>query len=119
MAPPETSIHDATGRSWLECDPSDGHGRYGLLSKFSSEPDPLVQVIGYERRSKVLTALEPLTPQQRQTLTRRFGLDGGGERTQAEVAAEMRISPQRVAQLESAALNQLRHTRIRRDWSEL
>jgi DNA-directed RNA polymerase specialized sigma subunit len=44
---------------------------------------------------------------ERQVLRRRFGLDGQGERSQAEIGAELGLSRQRVAQLEEAGLAHL------------
>jgi len=49
-----------------------------------------------------------LTPQQREVLTLRFGLDNGRELSLAKVGQRMNISRERVRQLERQALDKLR-----------
>ncbi|MGC1248438.1 MAG: RNA polymerase sigma factor, RpoD/SigA family [Spirulinaceae cyanobacterium] len=55
--------------------------------------------------------LSELTPQQREVLCLRFGLDNGKELSLAKVGQRMNLSRERVRQLESQALNQLRRRR--------
>jgi len=49
-----------------------------------------------------------LTPRESTVLEMRFGLDGGGSRTLAEVGARFKVSRERIRQIESRALNTLR-----------
>ena len=52
--------------------------------------------------------LAELTPQQRQAIILRFGLDDGNERSLVQVGEVMKISRERVRQLELQALGYLR-----------
>lgn len=54
------------------------------------------------------TILDKLTPRQRRVIELRFGLDGS-KKTQEETATIMKISYQRVHQLEHKAINKLRY----------
>jgi RNA polymerase primary sigma factor len=58
-------------------------------------------------REAIVTHLEP---RDREIVHMRFGLDGGEERTQEEVAQVYGITRERVRQLEKRALQRLRHT---------
>jgi RNA polymerase nonessential primary-like sigma factor len=49
-----------------------------------------------------------LTPQQRQVLTMRFGLDDGQAMTLAKIGDYLNISRERVRQIEREALSKLR-----------
>ncbi|HXF57624.1 MAG TPA: RNA polymerase sigma factor RpoD/SigA [Actinomycetota bacterium] len=53
-----------------------------------------------------------LTPRERHVLERRYGLGGGEPRTLREVGDELGVSAQRVAQIESAALEKLRRALV-------
>ena len=60
-------------------------------------------------KDDVLSVLKTLTPREQRVLTLRFGLDGGGSRTDREVGEEFNISKGRVQQVEAKALRKLRH----------
>ena len=55
--------------------------------------------------------LAELTPQQREVLSLRFGLEDGNELSLAKIGQRLNISRERVRQLEHQALNQLRRRR--------
>jgi RNA polymerase primary sigma factor len=72
----------------------------------SDSPDALTTQTA---RSKELTeALLALDPRMRQVLHRRFGLDGEPPQTLEELGAELGITRERVRQIETQALRQLR-----------
>lgn len=50
-----------------------------------------------------------LTTREVEVLTKRFGLDGEGEKTRAEIGRGMSVSGIRVRQIEESALRKLRH----------
>jgi RNA polymerase primary sigma factor len=52
--------------------------------------------------------LEKLQPRERDVVRLRFGLDDGHQRTLEEVGAELKITRERVRQLELRALRKLR-----------
>ena len=53
------------------------------------------------------SALETLAPRERQIIGMRFGLNGGRERTQKEVADELGISQSYISRLEKRIINRL------------
>ena len=53
----------------------------------------------------------PLTEQEAQVLTLRFGLEGGLPCTPQEVGARLMLTPEQVVQTEAAALQKLRNTK--------
>jgi DNA-directed RNA polymerase sigma subunit (sigma70/sigma32) len=110
VARSEISIHDATGRSWIDADTTEANGLHGLRSKFSSEPDPLEVLVRAEQRCEIRAAMARLSDRQRQAINILYDLDGRGRRTLIEVGKEMGdITPQRVAQLRNDALQRLRY----------
>jgi RNA polymerase primary sigma factor len=70
-----------------------------------SDLDRLDQATYRERVSEVLATLPK---RDREILTKRFGLDGHGERTLKEVAEELNVTRERVRQLQSKAMERLR-----------
>lgn len=62
-------------------------------------------------RQDINGLLAELTPQQREVLVLRYGLDDGHELSLAKVGERMNISRERVRQLEHQALNHLRRRR--------
>ena len=71
---------------------------------------------GESLREDVNQLLEELTPQQRDVLTLRFGLNNGTELSLAKVGEQLSLSRERVRQLERQALDYLR--RRKRDVRE-
>ncbi|MEM9138173.1 MAG: RNA polymerase sigma factor, RpoD/SigA family, partial [Cyanobacteria bacterium P01_F01_bin.42] len=63
-------------------------------------------------KSDIHQLLAELTPQQRQILTLRFGLDNGKELSLAKVGKHLSLSRERVRQLERQALDYLRRQRV-------
>jgi RNA polymerase primary sigma factor len=62
----------------------------------------------------IAEVLETLTPRERLALQLRFGLGNGTPHTLAEVAEQLRISRERVRQIENEAIQKLRRTGIDR-----
>jgi RNA polymerase nonessential primary-like sigma factor len=67
-------------------------------------------------RRDLVGILNELSPQQRQVLSLRFGLDGDSEKSLAKVGQILNLSRERVRQLEHQALSQLR--RRHRDFQD-
>ncbi len=76
-----------------------------------SGPSPDNYITQESMRQDLQTMLAELTPQQREVLCLRFGLDNGKELSLAKVGQRMNLSRERVRQLENQALNQLRRRR--------
>jgi RNA polymerase sigma factor (sigma-70 family) len=67
-----------------------------------------VQTADRLRAQEIAVALERLNPRMRHVLAQRFGLDGAPPQTLEEVGAGLGITRERVRQLESRALRELR-----------
>jgi len=61
------------------------------------------------RSAELTTALGQLNDRLRRVLELRFGLDGGDAMTLEQVGADLGITRERVRQLETRALRELRH----------
>lgn len=62
-------------------------------------------------RQDLLSLMADLTPQQREVISLRFGLEDGKELSLAKIGQRMNLSRERVRQLEHQALTQLRRRR--------
>lgn len=60
-------------------------------------------------------AMQRLSDRERLILNLRFGIDGGGERTLAQVADQLGVSLERVRQIQVRALGKLRTPKLRRE----
>lgn len=64
-------------------------------------------------RSLLNTAIEALSPRERQIITLRFGLNGTKERTQKEVADQLGISQSYISRLEKRIISRLKKEILR------
>jgi RNA polymerase primary sigma factor len=80
-------------------------GRLGDLMTDGREPAEVS--LAADRRRTVRRSVERLEGRHRDVMRLRFGLDGRGERTLGSVGEVVGLSPERVRQLESAALEKL------------
>jgi RNA polymerase primary sigma factor len=89
----------------LDAPVGDGSGRLGDL--VADEREPVDVAVAAARRRTVRESVERLADRDRDVMRLRFGLDGHGERTLGAVGEVVGLSPERVRQLESAALERL------------
>ena len=92
----------------LETPVGDGESLYGDLIEDTKTVEPDVQTSERLRSQELAVALESLNPRMRHVLAQRFGLDGAHPQTLEEVGAGLGITRERVRQLESRALRELR-----------
>ena len=87
-------------------------------SSLDEAPTPDLEAIYAQELGRMSNAFENLlNDRQRFVLTRRYGLEDGEFRTLSEVGKEMRLSRERVRQIEREALSRLReHSTIRSDF---
>jgi RNA polymerase primary sigma factor len=85
----------------------DGSARWALQADPSSR-SPWDSMLERDRREKVNAILEMLPPRQRLILRMRFGIGLQTEHSLAEIGELLRISRERVRQLEVDALKRLR-----------
>ena len=92
----------------LETPVGDGESLYGDLIEDTASVEPDVQTAERLRAKELADALGRLNPRMRHVLAHRFGLDGAQPQTLEEVGAGLGITRERVRQLESRALRELR-----------
>jgi RNA polymerase primary sigma factor len=72
--------------------------------------DPFQRLSLADLRNHINHVLDSLEPKEKQTVIQRFGLDDGRIKTLSEIALRMRLSNERVRQIEIKALKKLRMT---------
>jgi len=92
----------------LETPVGDGESLYGDLIEDVHALAPHEQTAELARTKELAGALEQLNPRMRRVLALRFGLDGEHPQTLEEVGAQLGITRERVRQLETRALRELR-----------
>jgi RNA polymerase primary sigma factor len=92
----------------LETPVGDGESLYADLIEDTKSDRPETTTAATMRHRELVRALECLNPRMRRVLALRFGLDGEKPQTLEEVGAGLGITRERVRQLESRALRELR-----------
>src|SRR5215510_12858076 len=92
----------------LETPVGDGESLYGDLIEDTNSDRPDAATAEALQSAELSEALLRLSPRMRHVLSRRFGLDGESPQTLEEVGADLGITRERVRQLESRALRELR-----------
>jgi RNA polymerase primary sigma factor len=92
----------------LETPVGDGESLYGDLIEDTKTDRPDTVTADHLRSAELGQALQRLAPRMRHVLTRRFGLDGEPPQTLEEVGSDLGVTRERVRQLESRALRELR-----------
>jgi RNA polymerase primary sigma factor len=92
----------------LETPVGDGESLYGDLIEDVHSLAPHEETAAHARGRELAGALEQLNPRMRRVLSLRFGLDGEAPQTLEEVGAQLGITRERVRQLETRALRELR-----------
>ncbi len=92
----------------LETPVGDGESIYGDLIEDDNADLPEETTTESMRSSELTQVLARLNPRMRLVIVRRFGLDGQTPQTLEQVGSELRITRERVRQLESRALRELR-----------
>jgi RNA polymerase primary sigma factor len=92
----------------LEAPVGDGESDYSDLIEDVNAEQPEEMTAQGMRSEELSEAITRLNPRMRLVITRRFGLDGQPPRTLEQVGDELEVSRERVRQLESRALGELR-----------
>ena len=92
----------------LETPVGDGESLYGDLIEDVNSLAPHEQTAEHARGKELAGALEALNPRMKRVLSLRFGLDGEPPQTLEEVGSQLGITRERVRQLETRALRELR-----------
>jgi RNA polymerase primary sigma factor len=94
----------------LETPVGDGESVYSDLIEDTKSDQPAVATAKMLRSKELAGALNRLAPRMRRVLALRFGLDGETPQTLEQVGIGLGITRERVRQLESRALRELRQT---------
>jgi RNA polymerase primary sigma factor len=94
----------------LETPVGDGESVYSDLIEDTKTDQPDAATANLLRSRELAGALRRLSPRMRRVLTLRFGLDGEHPQTLEQVGVGLGITRERVRQLESRALRELRQT---------
>ena len=94
----------------LETPVGDGESLYGDLIEDVHSLAPHEQTAEHARGQELAGALDQLNPRMRRVLSLRFGLDGESPQTLEEVGNQLGITRERVRQLETRALRELRQS---------
>ena len=94
----------------LETPVGDGESVYSDLIEDTNSDRPETATATVLRSKELAGALSRLTPRMRRVLALRFGLDGETPQTLEQVGVGLGITRERVRQLESRALRELRQT---------
>jgi RNA polymerase primary sigma factor len=92
----------------LDTPVGDGDSLYGDMIEDVNSDRPEVQTATSLRQRELAKALGSLNPRMQHVLNLRFGLDGAQPKTLEEVGSELGVTRERVRQLESRALRELR-----------
>ncbi len=92
----------------LETPVGDGESMMADLIEDRNAPTPEAETSDKLRSTELAEALTRLKPRQQQVLVERFGLNGGKPKTLEEVGKILGITRERVRQLETRALRELR-----------
>ncbi len=92
----------------LETPVGDGESLYGDLIEDTHSAAPDERTAQRARAKELVGALSQLNPRMRRVLALRFGLDGEPPQTLEEVGNQLGITRERVRQLETRALRELR-----------
>jgi RNA polymerase primary sigma factor len=92
----------------LETPVGDGESNVGDLIEDHNSDQPETRTAESMRASELAIAIARLKPRQQLVLTERFGLDGSKPKTLEEVGVTLGITRERVRQLETRALRELR-----------
>ena len=109
---PEERVEDLLGLIEtpvsLETPVGDGESLYGDLLEDVRATAPLELTADKARAKELVEALGTLEPRLRRVVSLRFGLDGGTPCTLDEIGADVGVTRERVRQLETRALRELR-----------
>src|SRR6266480_4761556 len=94
----------------LETPVGDGESVYSDLIEDTKSDQPDAATVKLLRSRELAGALRRLSPRMRRVLALRFGLDGESPQTLEQVGLGLGITRERVRQLESRALRELRQT---------
>jgi len=98
---------------------SDDRTTVSDLIKDKMTISPEEEILSKARQEVLEDLLSTLSPQQANVIKLRYGLFDGIPHTLAQIGKQLKLSRERVRQIEAKALNRLRHPTRRHYWEEL
>jgi RNA polymerase primary sigma factor len=93
----------------LETPVGDGESSVADMIEDTSSESPDTATNAHARSVELAEALDQLNPRMKHVVVRRFGLDGQPSQTLEDVGTDLGITRERVRQLETRALRELRN----------
>ncbi len=93
----------------LDTPVGDGESAFADMIEDERAAQPDERTAVEHRHGEITRALARLNPRMQRVLELRFGLDGEAPRTLEDIGSELGVTRERVRQLESRALRELRH----------
>jgi RNA polymerase primary sigma factor len=91
----------------------DDDGKFGDYVADTKLKNPLENVMQEDFRKQIDEVLQHLNEREREVIKMRFGLmEDKSERTLEEIGQELKVTRERVRQIESSAIKKLRHPNI-------
>ena len=103
-----TTIESSMKPVSLDMQIGDDEATIGEYIEDPHTEDPFQRLSLADLRNHINHVLDSLEPKEKQTVIQRFGLDDGRIKTLGEIAVRMRLSNERVRQIEIKALKKLR-----------
>jgi RNA polymerase primary sigma factor len=97
----------------------DGESKLGDFIRATGYSDTQTEVDKFFRQERVTKLLDTIGERERRVLNLRFGIIDGKSHTLAEVAVELKVSRERVRQIEEIALKKLRKYAMEQQKQEL
>lgn len=120
---PVDTVEDALSvvREPLPLEDSSDRGGYDVAKSVPDEqvPSPFNQVSQREIKERVESVLQELNPREETIIRMRFGIGREAARTLEQIGERLRLSRERVRQLESMALAKIKASPLCRDLAEL
>jgi RNA polymerase primary sigma factor len=98
---------------------SDNRATMADLIRDDMAISPEEEIMSQARQEILEKLLSTLSPQQARVIKLRYGLFDDQDHTLAQIGAKLKITRERVRQIESEALNKLRHPTRQHYWKEL
>lgn len=94
---------------------SDDDGKFGDFVEDHGLPTPMDSILREDLREQIYDVLDQLNERERKVITMRFGLmKDDSDRTLEEIGTELKVTRERVRQIEASALKKLKHPKVGR-----